>query len=148
MCWRRCAGRRSRTPCPTCSSAADQITWRDDYVDEAELRRTYAATDYVLLPYAADFFGSSGVMAYAAAHGKPVIATSHGCIGYRISRFGLGLTYPAGDAGALEALLAALPGRDSDTYRQWQANGRTYAAANAADRHIALVRRSLEMETA
>lgn len=127
---------------------AARITWRDAYVDEAELQQTYAATDYVLLPYAADFFGSSGVMAYATALGKPMIATSHGCIGYRISRFGLGLTYPSGDVAALETLLTSLPDRSSDLYKQWQHNARAYAAANAADRHIALVRRCLEMETA
>lgn len=127
---------------------SDQITWRDAYVDEAELQRTYAATDYVLLPYARDFFGSSGVMAYATAHGKPMITTDHGCIGYRIRHYGLGLTYPSGDPASLAALLTTLPGRDSAQYRQWQENGRAYAAANAAERHIALVRRCLEMETA
>ena len=92
---------------------------RVEYVDDAEILRTYNACDAVLLPYARDFSGSSGVFAHAMAFGKPVIATEHGCVGWRTHSFGVGLTYPAGDADALLALVRTMIGwSDAD----WQAH--------------------------
>jgi hypothetical protein len=90
---------------------------RIEYVDDAEILRTYNACDAVLLPYASDFSGSSGVFAHAMAFGKPVIATEHGCVGWRTREFGVGLTYPAGNAGALVDVVCTMLGWHEDHWR-------------------------------
>jgi glycosyltransferase involved in cell wall biosynthesis len=96
------------------------IQWRDAYVSEEEIRRTYRDADYLLLPYDRSFEGSSGVFAYAAAFSKPIIATDHGCIGYRIKRHGLGYVYPAGHHMALARIFNQLSPPQSDEYRTMQ----------------------------
>ena len=70
--------------------AAGALNWRDEYVSEEEIRRTYRDADYVLLPYDRSFEGSSGVFSHAAAFGAPLISTDHGCVGYRVKRHGVG----------------------------------------------------------
>ena len=84
------------------------ICWRRDYVDDCEILQTYASSDYVLLPYDTSFEGSSGVFAYATALGKPIISTGHGCIGGRVTKYGLGFTYRSGDYEELANILANL----------------------------------------
>ncbi len=106
------------------------IVWRDSYVSEAEIRRTYRDAHYVIMPYARSFEGSSGVFSYAAAFKKPVIATEHGCIGYRINEFGLGYVYESGNAAALARLLNCLPSPGSREYLDIQDRVAQYAAAH------------------
>jgi len=105
---------------PLLALTPDPLVWRDEYVGEEEIRLTYRDAHYVLLPYDRSFEGSSGVFAYAAAFGKPIIATDHGCVGYRIKRHGLGFVYPAGRPAALARILSALPGPDSREYSKMQ----------------------------
>ncbi len=109
---------RYRTPLTELTP--DPIVWRDDYVAEDEVRLTYRDADYVLLPYDKSFEGSSGVFSHAAAFGKPIISTDHGCIGYRIKNYKLGFTYPAGRHEALADILSNLPKPQSDEYRALQ----------------------------
>jgi hypothetical protein len=90
---------------PQVAALAPVMKARNDYVSDAEILATYNACDAVLLPYARDFSGSSGVFAHAMAFAKPVIATEHGCVGWRTRELGLGLTYAAGDAEALTGLV-------------------------------------------
>lgn len=119
---------------------APTMVARSAYVDDAEILRTYNAADVVLLPYARDFSGSSGVFAHAMAFGKPVIATDHGCVGWRVKRFGLGLVYPADDPAALVAAIRSLL---AWTAEQWQAcreRCRAYHAANDYARTLVAIR--------
>ena len=106
------------------------IVWRDSYVAEAEIRRTYRDSHYVLLPYARSFEGSSGVFSYAAAFGKPLIASDHGCIGYRIKKHGLGYVYPSGNASALAGILKELPSPESREYGEMQDRVAQYESAH------------------
>ena len=85
------------------------ITWIEDYVSEKEVAEHFNASDYVLLPYTREFNGSSGVLNSAVAHGRPVLATSHGLIGYRVVNEALGLCYNSGDVDGLAATIASLP---------------------------------------
>lgn len=106
---------------PQVRALANVIAARNDYVSDDEILRTYNACDVVLLPYAKDFSGSSGVFAHAMAFGKPVIATEHGCVGWRTRQFGVGLTYEANDVDglmrAIRAVLAWTP-EEREGYRQ------------------------------
>ncbi|MCC0059245.1 MAG: polysaccharide pyruvyl transferase family protein [Hyphomicrobiaceae bacterium] len=95
----------------------EPVVWRDDYVSEDEIRRTYRDADYILLPYDTSFEGSSGVFAYAAAFGKPIISTAHGCIGHRVKEYELGFVYDFGDTTALANILQDLPCPNSESYQ-------------------------------
>lgn len=69
------------------------IIYRPSYIDESDLPYIFRAADCVLLPYSITFNASSGVLPRAAASGKPVIATSHGLVGYRVENYKLGLVF-------------------------------------------------------
>jgi glycosyltransferase involved in cell wall biosynthesis len=106
---------------PQVRALSKVITARNDYVSDEEILRTYNASDVVLLPYAKDFSGSSGVFAHAMAFGKPVIATEHGCVGWRTREFGVGLTYEANDVdGFVRAIRTVLgwSAAEKEAYRQ------------------------------
>lgn len=75
------------------------------YVSKAEEHMCFAATDTVLLPYVRHF-GSSGVLALAAAAGKMVIASDEGLIAHRVREKGLGLCFPSGNVQKLKQTLA------------------------------------------
>lgn len=66
------------------------------FVPDRELPDFFASADVIVLPYAANFSSSSGVLARAAASGVPVIASAHGLVGYRVKTWGLGETFRYG----------------------------------------------------
>lgn len=72
----------------------------DRYVSKAEEALCFAAADIVLLPYVRHF-GSSGVLALAAAAGKMVVASDEGLVARRVKDNGLGLCFPSGDVPQL-----------------------------------------------
>jgi glycosyltransferase involved in cell wall biosynthesis len=112
---------------------SERITHIDRYLNECEIRALYEASDYVLLPYTTDFSGSSGVLATAAATGKPVITTNHGVVGMRTTTYGLGYTYPSGNAAALAAILATLPDTKSFEYAALRDRGLQFAELNSVN---------------
>jgi len=95
------------------------LSWVDAYVSEEQVLQEYADADYVLLPYTKAFNGSSGVFAYASALRIPLISTDHGCIGYRVKRFGCGQTYRSGNIEALVSILKELPKVNSKAYGEY-----------------------------
>lgn len=121
---------QQRYKAPLTELTPDPIVWRDDYVAEEEIRLTYRDADYVLLPYDKSFEGSSGVFSHAAAFGKPIISTDHGCIGYRIKRHKLGFVYPSGQQEKLAEILQTLPKPDSAEYQSLQAAMANYEAGH------------------
>ena len=62
----------------------------DRYLDENEVSAMVRAADVILAPYLRHV-GSSGVLYWAAAAGKPVITQDYGLIGREAQEFGLGL---------------------------------------------------------
>jgi glycosyltransferase involved in cell wall biosynthesis len=81
------------------------ITFRFEFVSEAEEERLFADADAVILPYRA--IDASGVMMTAIARGVPILATDIG--GFRElfeSEGGGALLVPPGDAAALSRVIA------------------------------------------
>ena len=86
----------------------------DRRLDDEELDAFLCASDWILLPYRRHE-GSSGLLAGAAAAGRPVITSGYGVVGARVHELGLGLTYahlsvPA-LAGAVREACATSGGR-------------------------------------
>jgi glycosyltransferase involved in cell wall biosynthesis len=71
------------------------------YVSDLEEQLAFCASDIVLLPYI-KHFGSSGVLARAAAAGKMVIASDEGLLARRVREHGLGWLFPSGNVEELE----------------------------------------------
>lgn len=111
-------------------SLSGLLHWREEYVAEELIRRSYASCDYVIMPYDRSFHGSSGVLAYATAFGKPLLVTDHGCIGYRVRHFGLGRTYPSCRPDLLADELCRLPRPGEQAYEEMRRNCLAYAQDN------------------
>lgn len=109
--------------------------FKEGYFSEEIIQRTYQQCDYVMLPYDKSFHGSSGVMGYAAAFGKPMITTSHGCIGFRVGEFSLGFLYESGNIVKLAKIVDTLPARDTDAYHQLSRNCYRYASDHSVPEH-------------
>ncbi len=75
------------------------------YISETEQDLLFSMADFVVLPYI-DHYGSSGILAHAAAYGKPVIASDFHLLGERVKEYGLGLTFRNNDAESLKHALA------------------------------------------
>lgn len=77
----------------------------DRHLAESEIAALVTGTDVILAPYQR-FVGSSGVLMWAAATGRPVITQDYGLLGRLVRDHGLGLavdtTSPAALAGAIE----------------------------------------------
>jgi glycosyltransferase involved in cell wall biosynthesis len=61
----------------------------------------FRAADAVVLPYRRSFLATSGVLQWAAAAGRPVIATNVGDVGNLVKRYGLGLVVEPEDPDQL-----------------------------------------------
>jgi glycosyltransferase involved in cell wall biosynthesis len=74
------------------------------YVTPEEEKNAFSACDIVLLPYIGHF-GSSGVMAQAAAAAKSMIASDENLVGARVRDYRLGWLFPSGDATRLRQVI-------------------------------------------
>ena len=75
------------------------------HITDAEEEQFFCAADSVALAYLGHY-GSSGVLARAAAAGRWVIASDEGLVGHRVRANNLGLTFKSGDVTALRETLA------------------------------------------
>ncbi len=71
------------------------------YISEAEQGLLFRTADFVVLPYI-DHYGSSGILAHAAAYRKPVIASDFHLLGERVKEYGLGLTFKNNSVNSLK----------------------------------------------
>lgn len=71
------------------------------YVSDLEEQLAFCASDVVLLPYVRHF-GSSGVLARAAAAGKMIIASDEGLVARRVREHGLGWLFRSGNVKELK----------------------------------------------
>lgn len=99
----------------------------DRYVCAEVEKACFCACDAVLLLYV-HHFGSSGVLAQAAAAGNPVIASDEGLIGYRVGRYGLGWLFRSGDVAALRQALAQVTTAPEEEWRTRREATAAYAA--------------------
>jgi glycosyltransferase involved in cell wall biosynthesis len=86
---------------------AGQAVVMNRYLNDEELWSTYAACDFVLLPYR-DQKESSGIFIHAAAHERPVIASDFGLIGKWTKQYNLGWTFPHKDIAGLMQLIESV----------------------------------------
>ena len=107
----------------------------DRHLAESEIAALVADADVVLAPYQR-FVGSSGVLMWAAAAGKPVITQDYGLLGRLVRDGGLGIgvdtTSAPALAHAIEAAVRRGPGALGDTARM-----RTFAAGRTPARFAA-----------
>ena len=79
---------------------------RHRFVEDEEVARLFAQADVVALPYTEA--SQSGVLAIAAAFGKPVVVTDVGELRATVEPHGTGLVVPPNDPAALAGAIARL----------------------------------------
>jgi glycosyltransferase involved in cell wall biosynthesis len=117
---------------------AERCRFFEGFVSDHDLRKYFAATDFVLLTYAASFHSQSGVLNLAARARKSVLASaSPSPLIESVRNFDLGVTVkPDSETALLEGmrrLLASPPSPNWDGYEtiaSWAANAQ--AILNAA----------------
>ena len=102
---------------------SERVEWRLGYVPDSEIPELMEQAAVVVLPYRK--IESSGVLATALGHGRPVVVTDVGSLGDTVREFGAGLVVEPEDTAALAAACVSLL-RDS------QALARAHAGAEAA----------------
>jgi glycosyltransferase involved in cell wall biosynthesis len=85
---------------------ADRIEWRLRFVAEAEIEEVLERATIVVLPYRK--IESSGVLATALGHGRPVVVTDVGSLGDTVREFGAGAVARPEDPASLAAQCVAL----------------------------------------
>lgn len=86
------------------------LEWVDEFVSDETLAQEVVDCDVVLAPYQ-NHVGSSGVMFWATAAGKPLIGPRVGLLGYQLSHYNLGLAVDTGNPEALARALETVPAR-------------------------------------
>lgn len=124
---------------------SEYIDWEEGYFDDEIMCQKYANSDYVIMPYSKNFSGSSGVMAYATIFSKPLITTSHGCIGYRNSTFKLGYIYDYNNIEELYSLIINLPTVETLEYKKLCVNSKKFAESHSLDKHTAEIAKILNI---
>ncbi len=84
--------------------AADHIRLRDTYIPDPEVAELFLNTELVVLPYIEA--SQSGILALAAAFGRPAVVSDVGEIGELVRATGMGLVVPPGDPEALAGAVA------------------------------------------
>ena len=97
---------------------AGRVEWRLGFVPDGEVGPLMQDATLVALPYRR--IDSSGVLATALGHGRPVVVTDVGELGDTVQEFGAGRVVPAEDDAALACALTGLLGDEralADAYR-------------------------------
>ena len=92
---------------PAARASRDSLRIIDRYLTTAELAWLVRRSSVILAPYQR-FVGSSGVLGWAAAERKPVIAQAYGLIGALVDDFGLGLAVDTTDPARIAQAMARL----------------------------------------
>lgn len=85
------------------------------WLDSAEIAALVARSDVVLAPYQR-FVGSSGVLLWAARHGKPLLTQDYGLIGRLVSEFRLGLATDVTDPRRLADAITEMTSAGPETF--------------------------------
>lgn len=93
---------------------ADRIEWRLGFLPEPELDEVLAAATVVVLPYRG--LDSSGVLATALGHRRPVVVSDVGSLGELVREFGAGAVVPPEDVHALAQACTRLLDDPADAY--------------------------------
>ena len=101
--------------------------------DEAQEFRVFRAADVVWVGYVGGSYGSSGVLYQAGSLSLPVIATSHGLLGWLVKRHELGSTVDPRDIDAVVKVIVQLH-QDRSCLLQAGLRGATYAVGHSASK--------------
>jgi glycosyltransferase involved in cell wall biosynthesis len=101
---------------------AEHVTLHDRFVPDADVARLFLNTDLVVLPYVEA--SQSGILAIAAAFGKPVLVTEVGELGEIVRKTGMGLVVPPSDPEALSAAIVRLMNEPGLAHRLSEASAR------------------------
>jgi len=71
------------------------------YIKDEDIAKYFLASDAVILPYRQGFKGTSGILNYASAAGKPVIVSDIGEIGHIVRENNLGILIEPGSPEAI-----------------------------------------------
>lgn len=93
---------RRRTTLDEVDPGGESLRLCDRYLSTAELAWLVRQSSAILAPYQR-FVGSSGVLTWAAAAQRPVIAQEYGLVGALVRDYSLGLTIDAGDPKCVAA---------------------------------------------
>ncbi|MBT7065123.1 MAG: hypothetical protein HN919_02385 [Verrucomicrobia bacterium] len=92
----------------------DRILEIDTFIDDTRLvERVLSCADFVVLPYR-DFYRTSGVFVEALWRRQPALVPDRGVMGYRVKKYGLGLTYDDARQENLEAAFVDFRNRLAD----------------------------------
>ena len=128
---------------------ANLVEWRLAFQTETKIDTLMAEATVVVLPYRHQV-DSSGVLARALGHGRPVVATSVGNLGETVQEFGAGEVVPPEDVGALATacirLLTDVGARERATQGAlsarraltWQASAQLHEQMYAGIRELSL----------
>jgi glycosyltransferase involved in cell wall biosynthesis len=97
------------------------------YIDEGRMHDYFLASDAVILPYAADFKGQSGILTRACSHGKSVIASDVGALGRTVREAGNGLVVEPESADRLRAAMNEFLSLKPEDRMQMEAKSRFLA---------------------
>lgn len=86
------------------------IELEDGFVTDEHLAREIAGSDIILAPYQ-NHIGSSGVMHWAVAANKSLIAQDTGLIGYQVSKYGLGAAINCRNPELVARMVATVAGQ-------------------------------------
>ncbi|MFD1810012.1 glycosyltransferase [Gemmobacter lanyuensis] len=86
------------------------IELEDRFLTDEDLAAEITGADIILAPYQ-NHIGSSGVMHWAVAAGKPLIAQKTGLIGYQVDRYQLGATTDCSDPKQIARAIMAASGQ-------------------------------------
>jgi glycosyltransferase involved in cell wall biosynthesis len=118
--------------------AADglDVEWRLGFVPQDEVPRLFRDATIVALPYKhLRQIDSSGVLALALGHGRPLVVSDVGALGEVVSDFGAGRVVPPGDAAALASACEEVLGELEPAFRGTQAARRALSWDAVAEAH-------------
>ena len=114
-----------------------QIVVHNEFVAEADVPAYFALADVVLASYQ-QHVGSSGILLWAAAAGKPVLASEYGLIGELVRHHHLGVTVDSTQPREIAQGITAFLTNNPATLFCRPAAGQ-FAAANSAERFAQVV---------
>ncbi len=99
------------------------------YIDAGRMHDYFLASDAVILPYGTGFQGQSGILTFACAHGRPVIASDLGAMGPTVREAGMGFVVEPESADRLREAIQKFLLLTPEDRLQMEAKSRSVATA-------------------
>ena len=99
------------------------------YIDAGRMHDYFLASDAVILPYGTDFQGQSGILTFACAHGRSVIASDVAAMGPTVREAGMGFVVEPESADRLREAIEKFLLLTPEDRLQMEAKSRSVATA-------------------